>query len=193
MSGTAELGKALAAAFAEIDHATKNASNPHFKSTYANLAEVLDVVRAVYKKHGLAIVQLPGAIKRENDFTTVSITTTIIHQSGELMGTTMEMPVNADKNGRITPHAVGSAITFGRRYALAAATGITQEDDDGNAGSDGGEDDEDDYLDSLRDKVTGATSSAALKTLQNEVGETGDAILIEYFKARYKNLKAEGK
>lgn len=189
MSSTVELGKALAAAFAEIDHATKNASNPHFKSTYANLAEVLDVVRAVYKKHGLAIVQLPGPIKRENDFTTVSITTTIIHQSGELMGTVMEMPVNADKNGRITPHAVGSAITFGRRYALAAAAGITQEDDDGNAGSDGGENDEDDYIDELRDKVTRATTADQLKAMRTEVGETGDAELVEYFKARYSKLK----
>lgn len=186
---TVEIGKALAGAFAEINHATKNASNPHFKSTYANLAEVLDVVRATFKKWGLAVVQLPGPIKREGDFTTVAITTTIIHQSGEMMGNIMEMPVNADKNGRITPHAVGSAITFGRRYALAAAAGITQEDDDGNAGSDGGEDEETAYIDSLRDRITGATKRAQLKDMQVEVGETGDAELIEYLKARHKGLK----
>lgn len=191
MSNPTELGKALACAFAEIDHATKNASNPHFKSTYANLAEVLDVVRGTFKKYGLAVVQLPGVLKHENNFTTVAITTTIVHQSGEMMGTTMEMPVNADKNGRITPHAVGSAITFGRRYALAAAAGITQEDDDGNAGVDGGEDGEAEYIDSLRDKVTAATSSAEIKALSKEVGETGDAELIEYLKARHAKLKGK--
>lgn len=190
---TVEIGKALAGAFSEIDHATKNAANPHFKSTYANLAEVLDVVRATFKKHGLAVVQFPGPLIKEGDFTKVAITTTIIHTSGEMMGTTMEMPVNADKNGRITPHAVGSAITFGRRYALAAAAGITQEDDDGNAGSDGGEDDEAVDIDSLRDDITNATTSAALKAIMGVVGETGDLALVEYLKGRYKKLKGEGK
>lgn len=192
---TVEIGKALAGAFAEIDHATKNADNPHFKSTYANLAQVLDVVRATFKNHGLAVVQFPGKLRREEgrDYGVVEITTTIIHSSGEMMGTTMELPVNADKNGRITPHAVGSAITFGRRYALAAAAGITQEDDDGNAGSDGGEDDQDDSIDTLRAEVTAATTSAALRALTGIVGETGDAELIEYLKARFKNLKGEGK
>jgi hypothetical protein len=188
---TTEIGKALAGAFADIDHATKNASNPHFKSTYANLAEVLDVVRATFKKHGLAIVQFPGPIKKDADLTTVAITTTIVHTSGEMMGTTMEMPVNADKNGRITPHAVGSAITFGRRYALASAAGITQEDDDGNAGSDGGEDDEDTDIDSLRDDITAATTSASLKALSGVVSETNDEMLMQYLKARYKKLKEE--
>lgn len=190
---TVEIGKALAGAFAEIDHATKNASNPHFKSTYANLAEVLDVIRATFKNHGLAIVQFPGPLKQDNGLTTVAITTTIVHTSGEMMGTTMEMPVSADKNGRITPHAVGSAITFGRRYALAAAAAITQEDDDGNAGTDGGEVDEVSSVDSLRDAVTSATTTGALKALLGVVGETGDAELIEYLKARHKSLKLKEK
>ena len=190
---TVEIGKALAGAFAEIDHATKNAANPHFKSTYANLAEVLDVVRATFKKHGLAIVQLPGVLRVDGNYTFVAITTTIIHTSGEMMGTTMEMPVNADKNGRITPHAVGSAITFGRRYALAAAAGITQEDDDGNTASDGSEDDETINIDSLRNEVTAATTTAGLRALQPIVSATGDAELAEYLKARHKKLKKEGK
>jgi len=190
---TTEIGKALAGAFAEIDHATKNAANPHFKSTYANLAEVLDVVRATFKKHGLAVVQLPGALRVDGNYTFVAITTTIIHTSGEMMGTTMEMPVNADKNGRITPHAVGSAITFGRRYALAAVAGITQEDDDGNTASDGSTDDETINTDSLRDEVTAATTTAGLRALQPIVSATGDEELAEYLKARHKKLKKEGK
>jgi hypothetical protein len=185
---TVEIGKALAGAFAEIDHATKNAANPHFKSTYANLAEVLDVVRGTFKRHGLAVVQLPGPMRTENGLTVVGITTTIIHSSGEMMGTTMEMPVTATKEGKITPHAVGSAITFGRRYALAAVAGITQEDDDGNAGADI-EDTTD--IDSLRSEVTEATTTAALKALIGVVGETGNTELIEYLKARHKSLKAK--
>lgn len=188
-NNTSELGKALAGAFAEIHHAIKNSTNPHFKSTYADLSVVLDTVRTTFSKFNLAIVQLPGPIKHQDGFTTVALTTTIIHASGQMMGTTMEMPVVATKDGKITPHAVGSAITFGRRYALAAAAGITQADDDGNIAADGSEDDEAEYIDSLRTKVTNATTQSELKALTVEVGETGDAELIEYLKARYKKLK----
>lgn len=182
-----EIGKALAGAFADIDHAVKNSVNPHFKSTYANLAEVLDVIRRAFKGHGLAVVQLPGELKLREGFATVSITTTIIHASGEMIGAAMDMPVNADKNGKYTPHAVGSAITFGRRYALAAACGITQEDDDGNAGSETVEEDES-PVDDLRAQISEATTSVAVKALQALVGETGDAELVAYFTERYKGL-----
>ena len=56
----AELAKALAKAQGEIENASKNAANPHFKSKYADLAEVLNTVRPVFSSHGLSVLQMPS-------------------------------------------------------------------------------------------------------------------------------------
>lgn len=186
---TGEIGKALANAYADIQHAVKNASNPHFKSTYANLEEVINVIRAAYSRHGLAIMQMPGELIRDGDLVKVRITTTVIHSSGEMLSGQMEMPVVADKNGKITAHAVGSAISFGRRYSLAATAGITQSDDDGNAASDGDESEPEFDLDSLRTQVQGAKTLEALTALGPLVTEAGDESVIALYKARRKALK----
>lgn len=187
---TTEIGKAMAAAFAEIDHAIKNSSNPHFKSTYANLATVLDVVRAVYGKHGLAVVQAPGRLKCEGDKYTVELSSLVMHSSGEHLSFLMDMPVATDKNGKLSPHAVGSAITFARRYALAALAGITQDDDDGNAGS-SGEVDEDPAIDAvaLKDSISNAKTKQEVMAFKGDVEQLGDAGVVELFKAKVKEFK----
>jgi hypothetical protein len=119
------LAGALAKAQAEIGNATKNANNPHFKSMYADLAEVVNTVRPVLARHGLAVAQFPGFADG-----VVSVETILTHESGEwLAGTSAAPVVKAD------PQGVGSAITYLRRYSLAAVCGIAQEDDDGNAAS----------------------------------------------------------
>jgi len=56
----AALSAALAKAQAEIENASKTANNQHFKSKYADLAEVLNTVRPVMSRHGIAIVQMPS-------------------------------------------------------------------------------------------------------------------------------------
>lgn len=118
-----ELATALAKAQAEIENASKNAANPHFRSKYADLAEVLNTVRPVFAKHGIAIVQAPSY-----DGGVASVETMLTHTSGEWMANTCSAPVSkADAQG------VGSAITYLRRYSLAAFAGVAQEDDDGNA------------------------------------------------------------
>ena len=118
-----ELAKALVAAQLEIENASKNSSNPHFKSKYADLAEVLNTVRPVFSKHGIAIVQSPSFDAGE-----VKVTTYLIHTSGQFMNGTLAIPI-----GKMDAQAIGSALTYARRYALAAFAGISQEDDDGNA------------------------------------------------------------
>lgn len=193
-NNTSQIGTALALAFGEISNAIKNSQNPHFKSTYADLGAVLETVREAWKKYGLSVVQFPGELKvhtlsGESKLVTVSIHTTIVHSSGELMGSVLEMPVAQDKNGRVTPHAVGSALTFGRRYALAAVAGITQQDDDGNAGSDGEESEDTDDLSQLRDSLTFATTRDILRGLKPLVEASGDAELVELFKTRWKEYK----
>jgi hypothetical protein len=121
----AAIACALAEAQAEIENVTKDGNNPAFRSKYATLAAVLDVCRPVMAKHGIAIVQTPG-----NDGESVTLTTTLAHKSGEWMRTTVGVvPGKRDAQG------IGSAVTYLRRYSLAAMCGVAQEDDDGNAAS----------------------------------------------------------
>lgn len=118
----AELAKALAKAQGEIENASKNAANPHFKSKYADLAEVLNTVRPVFSSHGLSVLQMPSF-----DGGIASVETLLMHTSGEWISNTCSAPVS--KNDA---QGVGSAITYLRRYSLAAFAGIAQEDDDAN-------------------------------------------------------------
>lgn len=120
-----ELFAAMAKAQSEIENAAKNAANPHFKSRYADLAEVLNTVRPVFARHGLAVIQSTAFSPESN---TVEVTTTIGHSGGGWMSSTAGcVPAKVDAQG------IGAATTYLRRYALAAMAGVAQEDDDGNS------------------------------------------------------------
>lgn len=119
----AELAKALAKAQGEIENASKNAANPRFESKYADLAEVLNTVRPVFSSHGLSVLQMPSF-----DGGIASVETLLMHTSGEWISNTCSAPVS--KNDA---QGVGSAITYLRRYSLAAFACIAQEDDDANS------------------------------------------------------------
>ena len=120
---TPELFVALSKAQGEIENATKNSKNPHFKSTYADLAEVLNTVRPVFAAHGLSLTQAPSF-----DGSLASVTTVIGHASGGyIVATASCVPAKSDAQG------IGSATTYLRRYGAAAAAGIAQEDDDGQS------------------------------------------------------------
>lgn len=119
----AELAKAMASAQGEIENAHKNANNPHFRSNYADLAEVINTVRPIMSKHGISISQFPAF-----DSGVASVETIVMHSSGEWISGVSSAPVTKqDAQG------VGSALTYLRRYSLAAIAGIAQEDDDGNS------------------------------------------------------------
>ena len=121
----AALAAALSKAQGVMEGATKAGLNPHFKSKYADLASVWDACRKPLADNGLSVVQLPGG-----DGQTLSVTTILMHESGEWIEGTMTMtPTKND------PQGVGSCLTYARRYALAATVGISPEDDDGNAAS----------------------------------------------------------
>jgi hypothetical protein len=125
---TPELFAALALAQGEVENASKSSNNPHFKSKYADLAEVLNTVRPVFAKHGLSIMQSTAF---NGSF--VSVTTLVAHKSGGLIYSTAScVPGKTDAQG------IGSATTYLRRYSLAAMAGIAQEDDDGNAAAHNG-------------------------------------------------------
>ncbi len=123
-----EISLALVAANAKLQHALKDSTNPHFKSRFASLNAHLDTIKPVYAAKGLTFVQMPGF----SDMGHATLTTRIIHESGEWIEGTAGSPLQKDD-----PQGVGSAITYLRRYSLAAIAGIGQDDDDGNAASSG--------------------------------------------------------
>jgi hypothetical protein len=117
----AALFAALALAQAEVENATKGSVNPHFKSRYADLAEVLNTVRPTFAKHGLAIIQSTGYSEG-----VVSVTTAIVHKEGGYVTSVASCtPAKTDAMG------IGASTTYLRRYSAAAMAGISQEDDDG--------------------------------------------------------------
>ncbi len=120
-----ELATALAKAQSEMKGATKSKSNPFFKSTYADLSCVLDACREALTKNGLSISQMPEVCEDG-----ISLTTMMLHSSGQWISSEFRMPVT-----KKDPQAFGSALTYSRRYALAAIVGIAQEDDDANSAS----------------------------------------------------------
>ncbi len=120
-----KLATALAKAQGEIDNVKKGKLNPHFKSAYADLASVWDAIRDELTKNGLSVLQLPTAAPAGQ----VGLRTILTHSSGQSIEDTFFMPVKDATN----PQAVGSAITYAKRYALMGIAGIAPEDDDANA------------------------------------------------------------
>jgi hypothetical protein len=118
-----ELAAALAKANLEIRNAELDRVNPHFKNRYATLGSILNAVRVPLAKHGIATVQ---TVSMQEGM--VTVTTSLIHSSGQCIEDTAMFPL-PDK---ATVQQMGSAITYLRRYALAAICGIVgDEDDDG--------------------------------------------------------------
>lgn len=120
-----ELATALAKAQSEITGALKDSANPFFKSRYADLASCWDACRAPLSKNGLSVVQ--GLDVSEGH---LYLKTRLMHATGQWIDSTT--PVTPKDE---TPQAMGSALTYARRYALTAMVGVAQVDDDGNAAS----------------------------------------------------------
>lgn len=121
-----ELGVALAKAQGQIKNAVRDSDNPFFKSRYADLAAVWDVCRKPLSDNGLSIVQ---SVTSDSDHHYVE--TMMLHSSGQWINDTVKLTLKADDM-----QAMGSAITYARRYSLAAFAGVApDDDDDGNAAS----------------------------------------------------------
>lgn len=119
------IAKAIANAQAEMGHARKDNTNPHFGSKYADLAAVWDAIGVEMAKQGVAIIQAPSATGN-----LVTVETMLVHSSGQWMKSTLTLTCS-----NYTAHAIGSGLTYARRYSLAAMCGIAPDDDDGNAAS----------------------------------------------------------
>lgn len=116
-----EIAAALCKAQLQIKAAVKDAQNPFFKNKYADLASVIEAVRVPLNNAGISFLQ-PASASAEG----VMVETVLIHTSGEWVSETLTMPVNKQD-----AQAVGSAITYARRYGLQSLCGVPAEDDDG--------------------------------------------------------------
>jgi hypothetical protein len=120
------LTAALAKAQSALSNAKNTADNPFYKSKYAPLGDVLDLIRPVLAKNDLSVVQYPSS----QDGKAVSIHTMLIHASGEYIDFD-PLTLTAEK---ITPQGAGAAITYGRRYTVSGIFNIASEDDDDGNG-----------------------------------------------------------
>lgn len=121
-----ELFAAMAQAFPEIEGATKDSNNPHFKSKYADLSSVVEAIKPALVKHDLFFMQTTHEVDGG-----VCVETVVAHKSGDSMplGKLFVPASKQDAQG------YGSALTYARRYSLMTAFGVCPEDDDGNAAS----------------------------------------------------------
>lgn len=118
----ANIAQALAAAQAEMGKALKQSQNPHFRSKYADLGNVMDACLPALNKHGIAVVQP----YHETEFGKYVVTKFIFGSD------VLECPIPLIL-GKNDMQGLGSAITYARRYGLMSLAGIAPEDDDGNA------------------------------------------------------------
>lgn len=124
----ADLGLALSKAQGEFPAVPRDKTvrvrtktGGEYSFNYAPLDSVLGHLRPVLVKHGLAITQLLDEGP--------SLTTMLLHSSGEFLASSMPLPLTAGMSAQ----EIGSAVTYMRRYAIVALLGIaTEEDDDGN-------------------------------------------------------------
>ena len=116
-----ELATALNKFQAECSGAKKDANNPFFGSKYANLEAVINCAKSALDNNGLAVSQFPIM-----DQGYCGVETILMHSSGEWISNTLLLACKKQD-----PQAMGSAITYARRYAYQSVLGIPSEDDDG--------------------------------------------------------------
>jgi hypothetical protein len=120
-----ELAAALSKAQAGIEPAPKDAVNPHYNTRFADLAAIWEVCRKPLNSNGLSVIQSP----EPSDSGGLVLRTTLLHMSGQFVSSAIPLAYNP-----ASMQSLGSAITYARRYALAALVGVvTEADDDGNA------------------------------------------------------------
>lgn len=150
-----KISPALVKAQTEIEAASKGSKNPFFKSRYADLTEVIKTIKEPLNNNGISFLQI---VDRELDGAAV-VETVLLHTSGEFISG--RTPVFTAKPN--DPQALGSGITYSKRYGLQSICGLPTEDDDGEAAM------------ARRPKVN-TNCITELKLLVKKLGKTPEAI-----------------
>ena len=157
------LAAALAAFQAEVPKIEKSATadTGKYSYSYAPLDELVQIVLPLLAKNGMSFVAAPN-LREDGQFV---LRAELLHTSGDKVGGDYPLV-----NPMSQPQAIGSAITYARRYALTALTGVAPggEDDDGAAAQKAAP--------AQPAAATGAPSGAETKTdIQREIGSLVDS------------------
>mgnify|MGYP003146487024 FL=1 len=120
-----KLAGALAKAQSQIRGAAKKSKNPFFNSNYADLHTVIESCMPQLSANGISVVQGTDFNRTDGWF----VTTMLMHSSGQWIKSSCKIILGPKQDIQ----ALGSAITYGRRYGLSSIAGIGQFDDDGNS------------------------------------------------------------
>lgn len=113
----AAIAPALVLAQTQMSVAVKDSKNPFFKSKYADFNSVREAVVPALNANGIMVMQ---------PIVNGSVRTMLIHTSGEFVGCETPIVVSKEKD----PQALGSAISYARRYGLSSLLAVGTEDDD---------------------------------------------------------------
>lgn len=147
----------------EMSTPKKDASNPFFKSKYADLNAVREACIGALNNNGICLLQ-PVVTHDGKNY----VQTLLLHSSGEFIGGETEIKAKAIND----PQAEGSGITYARRFGLQSLLGLGAEDDDGNAANKP-------QRENNNSKVTNITDKPAAKTNQTEADKTAYAVIQE--------------
>jgi ERF superfamily len=120
-----KIAPALLEAQMKMGNATKDSKNPFYKSSYADLNAIREVVTPALNAVGITVLQPTGVTMNG----TPVVQTTLLHSSGQYF--TSEFPIVAAKQN--DPQAFGSAVSYARRYSLQSFLSVGATDDDGEA------------------------------------------------------------
>ena len=120
-----ELATALCKAQNEMGGAVKDAKNPFFKSSYADLTSVIKAIKEPFNKNGLSYSQFPVTSEGGKG---IGVKTILMHTSGQFIESEFYLPLT-----KFDAQSGGSCLTYARRYSLLAMAGCPSADDDAEA------------------------------------------------------------
>lgn len=120
------IATALLKAQTEMSNPKKDATNPFFKSKYADLNAVREAVIPILNNNGIVVLQPIKNIEGKN-----FVCTMLLHETGEMLESFTEIVYNKSNDAQ----AQGSGITYARRYGLQSFVCVGADDDDGNKAS----------------------------------------------------------
>ena len=117
-----QIATALLKAQSEMSNPKKGATNPFFKSKYADLNAIREAVIPVLNANGISVLQPIVHLDSKNFVKTI-----LLHESGESIESVTEIIYNKLNDAQ----AQGSGISYARRYALQSFVCVGADDDDG--------------------------------------------------------------
>jgi hypothetical protein len=121
-----QIAAALLKAQKQMGNATKDSSNPFFRSKYADLNSIREACMPHLNENGIVVLQPTVSVEGKN-----YVKTLLLHDSGETIEGFTEIIYSKQNDAQ----SQGSGITYARRYGLQSLVNVGAEDDDGNKAS----------------------------------------------------------